>query len=422
MEHNRKQKLLMIIALVVGIASLSIGFAAFATTLNISSSASVTPNSDTFSVKFSTSPNSLVVEPLTATGATANVEAGTGTISNATNPTVTGLSASFTRPGEYISYTFYARNEGEYTAYLNNINFIGEKVCIAGEGASEQLVQSACEKVTLYVQVGVNGYLETTPITGHSLAPKASDTIKVILNYESDASLADGPFTVKFQDVAFVYSTIDDSSVQPVVSKVVKLENGNLNDPGSIVSIGNEKFYVIGQENGNVKLLSMYNLHVGNVLEALDSDDNPIMHPISSPTGIQDEDSRGFIWDSVNDTDIFPWLGTVAFSYTGPYYSGSIVEGYVNDYASYLKGIGANIEEARLISRDELESLGCDSLNITCVGAPSWVYSTTYWTGEVFDPYNVWLVNSLGLFDGDTFDYDFAIGVRPVVIISTSEF
>ena len=54
MEHNRKQKMLIIIALVVGIASLSIGFAAFSTTLNISSSASVTPNSDTFSVKFST--------------------------------------------------------------------------------------------------------------------------------------------------------------------------------------------------------------------------------------------------------------------------------------------------------------------------------------------------------------------------------
>lgn len=34
MEHNRKQKLLMIIALVLSITSLSIGFAAFSTTLN----------------------------------------------------------------------------------------------------------------------------------------------------------------------------------------------------------------------------------------------------------------------------------------------------------------------------------------------------------------------------------------------------
>ena len=52
MEHSRKQKLLVVLALVIAIASLSIGFAAFSTTLNISPSANVTPNSDSFSVKF----------------------------------------------------------------------------------------------------------------------------------------------------------------------------------------------------------------------------------------------------------------------------------------------------------------------------------------------------------------------------------
>ena len=65
-----------------------------------------------------------------------------------------------------------------------------------------------------------NEMVKTSEVTICTIfAPKASDTIKVILNYESDASLADGPFTVKFQDVAFVYSTIDDSSVQPVFLK-----------------------------------------------------------------------------------------------------------------------------------------------------------------------------------------------------------
>ena len=61
MERNRKQKLLMIIALVVAIASLSLGFAAFSIILNILSNASVSPSSDTFKVKFSTNKDSLVV-------------------------------------------------------------------------------------------------------------------------------------------------------------------------------------------------------------------------------------------------------------------------------------------------------------------------------------------------------------------------
>ena len=50
MEHNRKIKILSIVALVLAISAMTLGFAAFSTTLNISSSASVTPNSGDFSV------------------------------------------------------------------------------------------------------------------------------------------------------------------------------------------------------------------------------------------------------------------------------------------------------------------------------------------------------------------------------------
>ena len=48
---DNKTKVITIAALVVAIIALSIGFAAFASTLNISTSAHVTPE-DTFSVKF----------------------------------------------------------------------------------------------------------------------------------------------------------------------------------------------------------------------------------------------------------------------------------------------------------------------------------------------------------------------------------
>lgn len=409
MEHNRKQKLLMIVALIAGIASLSIGFAAFSATLNISSSASVTPNSDTFSVKFSTNKDNLVVKPLTPTGATANVPAGTGTINNTTNPTVTGLSASFTRPGEYITYTFYARNEGDYTAYLNSVNFLGEKVCTAGEGATEQLVQSACEKVTLYVQVGTTGYLETTQITGHSLAPNESDTIKVILNYESDAPLADGPFTVKFQDVALVYSTIDDSSIQPVIpsEKVAQLVSGDLNTPGSIVAIGDEEFYIIGQENETIKLLTRYNLRVGFYHEG-----EVYLGSVPEPIGIQDSEAIGWHHEFVEGDLVLGVMGC---------YLDTINE-YLANYKNYIEEIGVPTLEVRMINTEELSRLGCSTSSLMCENANyAWVYSTAYWTGISYDDTKHYAVKTNGTFKPITNSSNMGYGVRPVIVLSKSE-
>ena len=169
MEKSRKIKILSIIALVVAITGMTIGFAAFSSTLTISSNASVTPNSDTFGVKFSTNKDSLVVEPVTPSSKTNDITASDGVIDNSSNPTIKNLSATFTTPGQYVEYTFYARNEGEYTAYLNNINFIGNKTCKSAVGTTKSLVDSACYSIKISAHVGGNVYTETNPVTNHSL-------------------------------------------------------------------------------------------------------------------------------------------------------------------------------------------------------------------------------------------------------------
>lgn len=51
MERDRKIRMLSIVALVLAITGMSLGFAAFSSTLTISSSATVTPNSDDFKIK-----------------------------------------------------------------------------------------------------------------------------------------------------------------------------------------------------------------------------------------------------------------------------------------------------------------------------------------------------------------------------------
>lgn len=171
MEHSRKQKLLMIVALIVAVASLSIGFAAFSVTLNISSSASVTPSSDTFSVKFSSSYSKVDTSPIQATDHMPGIlRVGHGIIDNSSNPTIKNFSVTFSELGQYVEFVFYVRNEGEYTAYLNSVNFLGDKVCKAETGTTDSLVQSACEAINAKITIGGTTYTETSDVTGQPLA------------------------------------------------------------------------------------------------------------------------------------------------------------------------------------------------------------------------------------------------------------
>ena len=97
-------------------------------------------------------------------------------------------------------------------------------------------------------------------------------------------------------------------------------------------------------------------------------------------------------------------------------------KGYVNNYASYLEGLGVNIKEARLITKEELENLGCSGYDHSCSEAPDWVYDTSYWTQSVVDSYDVWFVNFDSGFGFCMYNYDSGLGVRPVIEIPLSEF
>lgn len=408
MEKQRQIKILSIVALVLAISAMTLGFAAFSTTLNISSSASVTPSSADFAVKFSTSQTSLATAAVAPSSKTTGITTTNGTIVNSVSPTLSNLSASFNSPGQYVEYTASARNEGEYTAYLNNINYLGDKTCIASSGTTETLVQSACNSINVTVTIGSTTYDDTTPISSHVLAKGAGEAVKVRLEYAENGTAVDGSFNITFPSVSLVYSTIDNS---PMDGNVVRVVSGDINTPGSVVAIGNEQFYVIGKENGNVKLLSMYNLRVGNSV-----DEGWKVTPLTNTTGIQDSEARGYV-----DGE-YPFIGTTAFSNKNSTYSGSIVEGYVNSYKTYLTNMGVDISSARLITKAELEKLGCNEDDNSCSDAPSWVYSTSYWSGSASDTNDVWDVDSNADFDNGDFSNDSKVGVRPVIEISESVF
>lgn len=217
MEKNRNAQVIAIVALVVAVLGLSIGFASFSNVLNIQASANVKPDSSTLNVDFSSSIDSVTVEEITPTATPNSIVTTNATIDNSADPTISNLSATFTEPGQSVVYKFYAYNAGELNAYLKSIvyaNVAGgnaTKVCTAKEGTTDALVQKACENILVKVKVG--NELETATgkasITGHSLAKKTGEMITVTLEYAAGAERTDGDFSVAFGNITLNYSSAD---------------------------------------------------------------------------------------------------------------------------------------------------------------------------------------------------------------------
>ena len=404
MEHSRKQKLFVVLTLFIAIVSLTVGFAAFSTTLNISSSANITPTSDTFSVKFSIYRDSYGLGEVPTV--TSGIETTQAVISNGANPTLSNLSATFTNPGQYAYYPLFIRNEGEYIAYLNSINFIGEKVCVAEPGTSPELVQSACDYINASVFIGSEEFTETTQLSNYQLESSKGIGFSVKLNYSEQGPQVDGPFKIVFPSISLVYSTVDNSNTLPQVLRII---SGDINTIGSVIAIGNEQFYIYGHEENNVKLLSMYNLYLGNNV------DSSGIYPIKNPSYTQHEDAKGVINDGLPD------IAVLEFDNDSNQYSGSTIATHVNNYKEYLTGLGVDVRDARLITKEELEELGCNSSKEVCTGAPSWVTNTSYWTGTAVDTNKLYCVYKYNVFASRLYSYKEWFGVRPVIIISKTE-
>ena len=225
MEKDRKTKIIAIAALLVGTFALTIGFAAFASNLSIQSGAEFTPNENDFKVNFSTDEDSVVVDVVSAVASGVAGAVGTeASIENGvTTSSISNLNATFTDPGQKITYSFYAVNAGKYEAFLNAISFANAtngnsyKKCTPGTDTNAALVESACENISLKVTVGS---LEATPSTtgiddidNHSLQPTGNsgngESVIVEIEYAANAARPDGDFTVSFGDVTLTYEAVD---------------------------------------------------------------------------------------------------------------------------------------------------------------------------------------------------------------------
>ena len=266
---NNKEKAITIAALVIAVIGLSIGFAAFASTLNISTSASVTPADGNFIVKFSKVNNELNEEdvtPSTGTGDAADIDN-----TNASNPKIGTLSTTFTQPGQSVEYTFYVRNMGKYDAYLTNIRFNNAstgnsfKVCTATSDNPVSNANDMCQYITYRLTLEDSpsnkvltstSDFATTVGNSYYVAKSADPTtgttnskmVKVTITYEDGSPFADGAFTVNFGSVELVFASLagyvpqtQTSSSNILVGKTFSAEMNHGNSYSSFVMAKNIK-------------------------------------------------------------------------------------------------------------------------------------------------------------------------------------
>ena len=381
--QDRKTLYLVLGIVIISVFTLSIAYASLSTILEIHGNSEVVAS--TWNIHLD------------------NVEVKSGSVSS-NAPQISGTSSlsfdvDLNLPGDYYEFTVDVVNEGSIDAMIDSVS-------ITPELSTEQ---------ARYIKYEVS-YQNGESISSKQTLKKGTTTpIKVRIEYRNDINASDLPSseTNLSLKVTLLYvqsdgtgTTIKDNGVgESNISA-----NGSLDAIGTIVTIGDQQFYTIGTEGDNVKLLSMYNLYVGN---SVDEDFN--VTPLASPTGKQSELAKGYV-DGAEE-----WYGTTAFSNTNSTYEGSIVEGYVNNYETILESdYGVDVVEARLISYDELtdsETFACVEYGY-CSDKYPWIYSTSYWSGSADGTYNVWNVSSDGGFFDDSCDYDDNFGVRPVIIIS----
>lgn len=142
------------------------------------------------------------------------------------------------------------------------------------------------------------------------------------------------------------------------------------------------------------------------------------------------------------DTECFYIINNTGDNYTmlAKYnlYVGGRYDGDLEEYVPYgneqtrlqdasmtrHNGVDFNHDTVRLITKDELTSLGCSVENATCTGSKySWVYSTSYWTMAPFEngSETVYTVSSDGELSAEIPTTNFMrFGIRPVVVIPKS--
>ena len=198
---NRISKLITIIVLVIGIVAITIGFAAFSTTLTIKSGADVEYDSTELNVVFSTS--SVTVSNGTVSGTVSGVSGASADVATLASKQVSGINAHFTKPGQTVSYVFFVHNNSSFSAHAFLLNNLQQCIPDNSHGSpATQGLNAACSDISRSIFVN-----DSAVVANFDLDPGDVKKIEVVIQYSNGGHIADGDFFVTFDDIELSYST-----------------------------------------------------------------------------------------------------------------------------------------------------------------------------------------------------------------------
>lgn len=183
---KKKNNMVGFIALIVAIVGLSIGFAAFSTTLTVDfGNTKVTPSSSDWDVTYVCTPTA------TASG---TATCGKGSVSGTT---WASLTATLKRPGDKCVWKCTIENSGKYIAYLKSISG-GAKTCTPA--ATSAIATEACSDIT---------FTKSPGSAGSSIAVGGSQAVTLTLNYPSGSQPTDETLNITISNITYNYSSTE---------------------------------------------------------------------------------------------------------------------------------------------------------------------------------------------------------------------
>ena len=194
MEKERGAKVIAIVALLIAVVGLTVGYAAYSSTLTINGTANVDPASWKVNFGYKTG-NSL-------TG-TINGHATENTAPTLADTTISGFDVTLKAPGDSVTYNFLIKNSGTLNARLANFT-MGTLTCAPNEGGkiSPEDATNLCGELKYTLTYAD----DSTITTGTTLNSNDSKELKLKLEWPSASTLSvSDDVKVTIGETTFVY-------------------------------------------------------------------------------------------------------------------------------------------------------------------------------------------------------------------------
>ncbi len=223
MEKNNG-KIIAVVALVVAVVALSVGFAAFADTLTIQGNATVEKAADAFEGSFQYDES---VTPTCKAGSTTLTLTSPYSPGTVSGDTWTGISVPLKEGAYTVECTATIKNTSAYDAYLTKLSVNGPITCASTGANAASNTTDVCSRITGTVQVGASGNTlsfnkdstsstaVSTGLTASVAKTNGTETVKVTITFDSTTAPAvvpDGDITVTLPTISHDYSTVRPTS------------------------------------------------------------------------------------------------------------------------------------------------------------------------------------------------------------------